>query len=319
MVDCTTVDQARRQLLLGVDGGGSRTRIRIQSTDGQVRADVSAGPTNIRTEGTAPAIRTLREAIDNALSELDASSTAVVAAVLGIAGAGRDEARPALTAWLAELLGDRPFHLASDVALVQAVAGQERGGLVVLAGTGSVVVATNTLGRDAQIGGWGPFIGDPGSGHAIGRAALRAVARDVDGLGPATRLSTLIPAALGLSSVRDLPAVVTSVPDMAALAIDVSAAATMGDAVAGAIFDGAGAELAEQAVEAARQVGWTRSSIPCALAGGVILNQSLVRDAFLRAMEGYGLTPRPLVTVDDPVAGAVRLAGDLIAAHPSTP
>jgi len=50
----------------------------------------------------------------------------------------------------------------------------------VIAGTGSVAFA---LGRDGGIrraGGWGPGLGDPGSGTAIGRAALRHVATALD-------------------------------------------------------------------------------------------------------------------------------------------
>ena len=41
-------------------------------------------------------------------------------------------------------------------------------------------------GRTARAGGWGPLLGDEGSGYAIALAGLRAAARRCDGRAPAT-------------------------------------------------------------------------------------------------------------------------------------
>lgn len=67
-------------------------------------------------------------------------------------------------------------------------------GMVVQAGTGSIVVGRAADGSRHRAGGWGPLIGDEGSGYGIGAAGLAAAARARDGAGPTTTLTEAIPA-----------------------------------------------------------------------------------------------------------------------------
>src|ERR671926_137105 len=65
-------------------------------------------------------------------------------------------------------------------------------GVVVIAGTGSVAFGRNEAGEEARAGGWGPIIGDEGSGYFIARAGLAAIMRAHDGRGPATKMTEIL-------------------------------------------------------------------------------------------------------------------------------
>src|ERR671935_277939 len=60
-------------------------------------------------------------------------------------------------------------------------------GVLILAGTGSIVIGRDRRGRWARAGGLGPLLGDEGSGFWLGRAWLRATTQGEDFL-PARRL-----------------------------------------------------------------------------------------------------------------------------------
>lgn len=55
------------------------------------------------------------------------------------------------------------------------------GGIVLIAGTGSICYGQSTDGREARSGGWGSLMDDEGGGFALGRDALAAVVRAEDG------------------------------------------------------------------------------------------------------------------------------------------
>src|SRR5918993_494438 len=65
-------------------------------------------------------------------------------------------------------------------------------GIVVISGTGAIAYGVSHHGVAARAGGWGPTLGDEGSGYWIGRRALAAVMRDADGRGPHTDLTRLV-------------------------------------------------------------------------------------------------------------------------------
>ncbi|MYS50866.1 ATPase, partial [Streptomyces sp. SID6013] len=76
----------------------------------------------------------------------------------------------------------------SDAVTAHAGALGGRAGVVLAIGTGSVAVGIGADGTYARVDGWGPLLGDDGSGARIGTAGLRAALRAHDGRGPATAL-----------------------------------------------------------------------------------------------------------------------------------
>lgn len=137
----------------------------------------------------------------------------------------------------------------SDVELAHLAAHGNASGIVLIAGTGSIAVARLNSGQLLRCGGWGPRIDDGGSGFWIGREALKAVARMLDGRGPKTLLIRPVAAFLRTDP-YDVDTVaaalrIASVDNCARLAPAVLQFATENDAVALSIREHAAEELTQ--------------------------------------------------------------------------
>jgi N-acetylglucosamine kinase-like BadF-type ATPase len=112
----------------------------------------------------------------------------LVAAEIGLAGAGRKELRARMREALTTVgIADIEVVTDADIALYGATDGAP--GIVVIAGTGSICCGVNARGKRFVAGGWGPIAGDEGGGAWIARRALRAIAHAADGRGPKTALT----------------------------------------------------------------------------------------------------------------------------------
>ncbi len=302
--------------LLGVDGGGSKTTALVARPDGAILGRGGAGPSNYQQVGPQAAFAALEAAASTAFG--DARLAAVIPAVvcLGLAGAAREEDRALVRAWAERRFPGAALLLKTDGDLVLTAGTPEGWGVALICGTGSIVIGADREGRRARVGGWGPILGDEGSGYAIGRAALQATMRAYDGRGEPT---VLLERVLGHWNLAEPPSLVRRVyreevtpADIAGLAPLVNRAAEEGDAVAAAILGQAGTELA-LAVSAAAKALHFDALVPCALAGGLILNSTGLRAAFLDAAQRAGLRLDPVTPVTVPALGAIRLAQQALA------
>jgi glucosamine kinase len=166
------------QFYIGVDGGGTSCRARIEDAEGRVLGQGVAGPatTRIGAERSMQAVRTasIAAAIDAGLLP---TALARTSAGIGLAGIERKGAREAL---LSSPHSFRSVVYATDakVACLGAHSGRD-GGIVVL-GTGSIGFA-RVKGREIRIGGYGFPISDEGSGADLGLQAVKLALRAHDG------------------------------------------------------------------------------------------------------------------------------------------
>ena len=172
--------------IAGVDGGGTKTKVVCASPEGKVLDTAVFGPFNMNSIGA--------ERFSALLRELCAYLNGVGhcrALCIGSAGISNREmtrivetemTRGGIENW--KLVGDQV------IALNGALSGEA--GIALIAGTGSICFGKNGAGDYARSGGWGHLIGDEGSGYALGRDALAAVARAWDGWGEKTLLSRLL-------------------------------------------------------------------------------------------------------------------------------
>ncbi|MFD1306333.1 BadF/BadG/BcrA/BcrD ATPase family protein [Streptomyces kaempferi] len=233
------------------------------------------------------------------------------------AGAAAD---PASARSLAELLLDAlptdEVAVTSDAVTAHAGALGGGAGVVLAAGTGAVTVGIGEDGTFARVDGWGPWLGDEGSGAWIGRAGLRAALRSHDGRGPATALTAA--AAERYGDLDRLPATVGHSANparlTAAFAPLVAGAAADGDAVATEIMRDAAAALAEAVVAAARRAGGTRP-LPVAVTGGLTGIGAPLMDPFAALLRASGLPLQVTPALGDPLHGARLLALDSAGPH----
>jgi Predicted N-acetylglucosamine kinase len=300
--------------VLGIDGGGSRTTAALASGS-DVVAIATNGPANVRTFGPEAAIAVIDSVIGQVLAKSNLERTAVAAVVAGLAGISSQKERAPVEAWLARSFAGRPTRVVADVELVLAAGSRTGDGVAVISGTGSIVFGRTAAGKTARSGGWGPTVGDPGSGYAIGRAALLATAEALDGIQPHGRLSQLIVTRTGAASAEEL-GIGQGPREIASLVPLVAEAAADEDPVAVEILEIAGKELASQVAAVLRELGWTGGIQPV-LAGGVLVHVAAVRDALLRRVEAAGWTLRPASLVEQPALGAVALADALLGLAPA--
>ncbi|MCZ2342300.1 MAG: N-acetylmuramic acid 6-phosphate etherase [Bacteroidales bacterium] len=316
--------ESPHRLVLGLDGGGSRTVALLAATrsDGgwNILGRGEGGPSNMQSVGFAAAFSALDEAIASAFASAGLARQEVYRACLGLAGAGRPEEQQCFLDWAAGIGLADGVYATGDSTLLIAAGTPDGWGLSVVSGTGSMAYARSRDGHAYRAGGWGPLMGDEGSGYAVALAGLRAAARATDGRGATTALTDRLLAAFGLHSVEDLIGVVYRGSDratIASLAPVVLAVADEGDAVAEDIVRNAAVELAAAAAAAARPLGFG-SPIPVALAGGLLVSSNSFRTRFLEALTHRGLQPDPVAVVAEPAEGAVRLALQLPVDQPTT-
>lgn len=271
-------------ILLGIDGGGTKTRCLAADQSGRILAEGIAGPSNYLTVGRDAAAANVMAATEQALRASGATMADVVAVVAGLAAVGRPEDEAIMRAALTFPAGVR-LQLVADarVALAGALAGQP--GAVVIAGTGSIAYGVDAAGQTVRAGGWGWILGDEGSGYDIGRRAISGALAAHDGTGPESSLGARICEAWALEQIvqvvplihSDLAATKTRV---ASLVPVVMAAADEGDQVATAILAGAGRDLGLLAAGVLRRLALPEPLV--AMAGGVLSSSPIVRDG-LRA------------------------------------
>jgi N-acetylmuramic acid 6-phosphate etherase len=300
------------KLLIGVDGGGSKTRALAADLQGRILGRGSAGPSNYHAVGGEAARAALDAAINAALTDAGASAAERPAALcLGLAGMGRPGDLPIIESWAKARYPGIPLVIVPDAQLALAAGTPAGWGLALVSGTGTLAFGADQAGRTSRSGGWGYVLGDEGSGYAIGLAALRAVARASDGRAPSTALTGAVLGRWSLASPQDLVGRVyqsaTQRSDIAGLAALVHSVAQEGDAVAQALLRDAGRELALAAQAVARNLELTEA-IPCALAGSVLVQGQAVAAALLECAADLGLRLEPVTLVQEAALGAVRLA-----------
>ncbi len=166
------------RLLIGVDGGGTGCRARIEDTEGCVLGTGIAGPAAVRL-GLDRSLAAVTTACRAALAEasLPEDALASIDAGVGLAGIGRKGV-------LEELIKQpHPFRSVvyvndAQIACLGAHGGRDGG--IVICGTGSIGYAL-VNGTEVRVGGFGFPISDEGSGADLGLQAIRVALRTTDG------------------------------------------------------------------------------------------------------------------------------------------
>jgi N-acetylglucosamine kinase-like BadF-type ATPase len=227
---------------------------------------------------------------------------------------GSGAARPELAAIVRSILADilpSPIDVVGDMETSLEAAFENGPGVIVIAGTGSIAFGRDQAGNTVRAGGWGFEIGDEGSAHWIGRAAVNALLRasDLEGAVLAAPMSSALFKAWGVNSLLDLARAANSVPapDFAAL---FPAVASSDDNLAHQVLGRGGRELAELAAIVIRRlfVRDTMPSVPVAMIGGVFRHAAHVREAFYNELRNLAPNACVLPEVVDPVEGALSMA-----------
>ncbi len=312
--------------IVGVDGGGTKTTAVVTDATGAVIGLGRGGAGNYQTIGLDNATDAIASAIVGAIQE--AASTGGIApadldneliVVLGLAGADRPRDKANLQKALMAKLPAKPRYLVIEndarIALAGATGGKP--GVVLIAGTGSIALGIDEQGQTIRCGGWGPILGDEGSGYAMGKAALIAVMRDYDGRGPSTTLKTRILAHLGITSPEELVHLVyqgpLQRPEIAKLTELVLEEAANGDEVSQAIVLQGAQELVELITAVVSRLGWQNMPALIAGIGGLMQPGNLLWDRIQTLLAESCPLSRMIPPLLPPHLGAVLLGRNHLA------
>jgi len=181
---------------LGIDGGGSKTSFLLVDEYYNEICHLESGPSNWLSVGADAA----KQAITQGISYLTERPNIVCA---GFAGAARHDSAAFYKEVLESLIPEAQIIIESDAFIASIGAIGVDPGILLIAGTGSIVIGRDKARNMFRIGGWGPYFGDEGSGFWIGREAVREALRSLD-LQASTEFSNRIAGRLGLKSISEV-------------------------------------------------------------------------------------------------------------------
>jgi N-acetylglucosamine kinase-like BadF-type ATPase len=296
-------------LVLGVDGGNTKTTAIVATSDGEVAGIGRGGCSDIYGAGTVEAgMAVLADTVDTALAGAGVAAADVAASAFSLAGADWPEDLQLLAAFATDRLGlDDPLVVNDAIGAIRSGSPTWEG-IAVVCGTFNAVGARRRDGTVFHLGFWPDRTG----AFDLSTAALKAVYRAGLGLGPPTALTARALETYGVDDPlallhhftrRGRPGM-SELMRMTPVLLDV---ADEGDPVAAEIVAEAGRVLGEEARVAARRVGLELAGTAVVLSGGVLSHPSdLLADHVMARLEG-AVAVRPPVP---PVFGAVLLAVD---------
>lgn len=265
--------------VIGVDAGATKTSACGFSLDGRLLAGHQTGPGNF-VEDAAGAEKNVLRAVEMCLEDLGSGCRLVGVGAAGMRSSGLSgKLRGRL-----EQAADCRAKVTDDGMLALYANLGRREGILVIAGTGSIVYGRSKTGQ-VSIGGWGTLLDDRGSATAIAIRCLKNMVRSCDEGLPISLLGEDILKELNCSSIWQLPRAVSRAgkAGIAALAPIVAEHAGKGDESARDILAHAGAELGDMACQAAGRLGLT--SPVTGVSGSVFQKNPLVAQAFWEKMK----------------------------------
>ena len=301
-----------RSLLLGVDGGNTKTIALVVAEDGTVVGSGSGGCGDIHNAGgPEPALAEIVRASTAALEGAGAAATDLTAAAFSLAGADWPEDFVFLRSELQGRLGLRDEPRVVNDALGGLRCGtDDMVGVAVVIGTYAAVGARNPEGELFHLGFWPDSTG----AFALGSQALAAVWRHMLELGPQTSLIGRALERWGCTDTEELLYAFTRIsrlhkPEPGRFADAVLDEAEAGDPVARTIVETVAGRMGDYARVSASRTGQHGAPFSLVLCGGVLRHPSLLLRNVLLSRVPNG---RPVYPNVDPVAGAVLIAADRV-------
>ncbi len=300
-------------VILGIDGGGTRTRASIVEGD-KVLAFAENGSIKRLRVGAKAAEEHLRALLSEVYTQ--AGITGVRAASAGVASA----TMPGVQEWIATVFdhfGVERSEIVGDEVIALDAAFRGGPGILQIAGTGSNCIGRAPDGGRETAGGWSSRLGDEGSGYWIGLHAVRRALRAYDRDEP-TRILDVVGCAWGTATIDELVNLGdgTPSPDFAALAPEIDRLAEEGDAVALEVLNQAAADLVDSVLLVRSKLRRKHNlsvEVPVAWIGSVIGKSRLVREAFFAGLRAGApdipILPNEVAGIEGAVWRAQRLAG----------
>lgn len=238
-------------LFLGIDGGGTKTKVFVIDENKTIIYEGDGGPSSIDTVSRDETLKSINESLVNFFNKKENKNLKFTAVFAGLGGVPDQESQQILLDIMRSIngVGKETLLIArSDMenALASGLCFDE--GITLIAGTGMVAYGKNKAGLEARAGGLGYKEGDFGSSYSLGFMSLQMVARSLDGRYEMTEFTKALAADLNLKTPADVARLMDEWHQertkVASLAPYVTKYSDLGDLLAKKISDKMSYELA---------------------------------------------------------------------------
>lgn len=276
-----------KKYLIGIDGGGTKTKCVVTDLDFNKLFECQGGPSNFLLIGTEKVSQTIFSLIEESVNALKISFDEIASIFIGTTGAGRvDDALKLKNDFLlfAKSKGyEFNFNVDSDARIALEGAFSGKPGSLLIAGTGSIMFGKDRNGNVYRVGGFGKLFGDEGSGVSIGKKGLKAVSKFFDGRAEKTILVDFLRNDFSINdSTQLINAVYKNNFDFASFAPKVIEAANLGDEAALKICD---EETDELILHVKAMYSFINEpTMNLCLIGGLIANENFYSNLFRKKL-----------------------------------
>lgn len=292
---------------LGFDAGGTKTDCAL-ADETQILARTQNGSIKPLRVSAAQAEQNMHALLADISRQSGVNLREVAVSCVGTAGLRLPQTKEWMNQIISRHAGGEILVCGDETtALDAAFPGQA--GVLIIGGTGSNILGRTSHGETFNVGGWGPALGDEGSGYWIGHEGLKTALRAYDFQQPTMILDRVMKfwSAATLGDVTNI-ANETPAPDFSLLAPLIVECAEAGDAVALDILQLGGRLLGEGATHAVRRLRALEPDAPLpgvAFVGGIIKGVQFVRESMVETIRRSLPTITVLPEAVDPVMGAL--------------
>ncbi len=267
-------EKNKKSVVVGIDGGGTSTRITFMGLNGELLSCGEGGPSSVDTVDENVTANSINNAYLQCCKSLGYEPNIEVIAI-GIGGLASKKDALLVEQILNTLSWAKSKKIIavndSTIALEGAIDGNE--GLCLIIGTGSVCLGKNAKNETHKAGGWGYKFDDYGSGYDLGRQSLKVMAKTYDGRMEDNKIAHEVFNFLGLQSIDEIPEKLYkndfTRTDIASLAKIVMENYIKGDEIAVEIVDECIEELTNTIKAVYNNISFENDTVPIATIGGL--------------------------------------------------
>jgi N-acetylglucosamine kinase-like BadF-type ATPase len=308
-------------VVLGVDGGNSKTDLALARADGEVLAFVRGPQSSPHHLGVEGSLRVLEDLLEEALRIAgmpDGRGPVADVAHLLLAGVDFPTEEEEVHAAVSERRFAKRITVGNDTFAVLRAGTDQGWGVAIVCGSGINCLGVAPDGRQTRFPALGEITGDWGGGYDVGVAGVSAAARSEDGRGPRTTLEQAVPACFGFETPTQLAEAIHRGQIPRARIVEVAPVvvrAAQSDSVAGGIMDRLAEEIVALTRVALERLDLTQHSVGVLLGGGLVdAADGPLIDAVAAGVRA--IAPAALVksTSSPPIVGAALLGLDELGA-----
>lgn len=298
-----------KKFVIGVDGGGTKTITALATIEGKILKLVKTGSSSPRNIG-------IKKATDNiviSIRKVLKRDKEIASTFIGLPSVAEEfkvkkkEIREELFKRIPEIFKGK-VEIGSDQEVAFRSGSYQKDGVLVIAGTGSVVCGWKGK-KQVNVSGWG-WLADEGSAFFIGQKTFQAIFKDLDGRGSKTLLTKLIFKELKLKKKEDLVSFIYSknpTETVPLLSIICEKASKKRDKVAKSILIEAARELSLGANTVIKRLNFKFLKFPLVLVGGIFKSDIVVKE-IKKEIKKIAPNAKFVLVENKIVSGAVKLA-----------